>query len=479
MNSMIHPKTTFWLFFVIVLEGYVVLSSELIAIRQSIPYTGSGTETVSIIIAAVLMPLAFGYYAGGRFRPKPSFTVRDKLIQNIMIAMVILLPGLSYIVIGEMHEFANSIGLKHRLAQISVYSLIFIVIPVYLLGQTIPLVSNYFGKERLAKVTGRILFFSTLGSFAGAVFSTLVLMGTIGVNNTAALNFIILAVLLIVLSRKKLAWRPILGVLIACFAVYLNSNYLEYKVNGIIEHNKYNTIALKEIRRSTHLMLNNSPSSKFDVNGQKGYRKYTYVNRLEEWILSPLWSIPKRHDILVIGAGGFTFGYDTYDNEDFHYDFVDIDGNLKDIAEAHILPEPLGDNKKFHAMPARAFLSQTDKKYDVIFLDAYFGKFTLPEHLVTVEFFDQIKSHLKDKAVLAANFITSPNFFDPFSRRLDNTFRSVFPHVSRIAIMDRFFLWNENKNVTSNILYLYSHHGDYGVEGVYTDNLNTVYRDRP
>ncbi len=55
----------FTLFLIIFLEGYVVLSTELLAIRLLLPFTGSGTDTVSIIIAAILMPLAFGYFAGG------------------------------------------------------------------------------------------------------------------------------------------------------------------------------------------------------------------------------------------------------------------------------------------------------------------------------------------------------------------------------------------------------------------------------
>ena len=43
----------FILFCIIVVEGYIVLSSELLAIRQTTPFVGSGTDTVSIIIAAV------------------------------------------------------------------------------------------------------------------------------------------------------------------------------------------------------------------------------------------------------------------------------------------------------------------------------------------------------------------------------------------------------------------------------------------
>ena len=54
-----------------------------------------------------------------------------------------------------------------------------------------------------------------------------------------------------------------------------------------------------------------------------------------------------------------------------NYDYVDIDKSLKDVAEEYILPEKLGENKVFHPMPARAFLAQTDIKYDVVLLDVY------------------------------------------------------------------------------------------------------------
>ena len=44
-------------------DGYVVLAVELVAIRQLTPYGGNATDIVAIVIAAVLLPLAFGYGA--------------------------------------------------------------------------------------------------------------------------------------------------------------------------------------------------------------------------------------------------------------------------------------------------------------------------------------------------------------------------------------------------------------------------------
>ncbi len=465
-------NTTFWLFVVIVLEGYVVLSSELLAIRQSIPYSGSGTETVSIIIAAVLMPLAFGYYAGGRFRPKPGFSIRKKLILNILIAMVILLPGLSYIVIGEMYRWLLDVGITHRLAHVGLYSAVFLVTPVFLLGQTIPLISNYFGKEKLSKITGRILFFSTLGSFMGAILSTLVFMTFIGVNNTVALNFVILAGLVILLSKHKVSRLPVIAVILAIFAVVLNSNSMEYAHGKTIEHNKYNSIAVFERAGEKHLFLNNSASSKYTEDGGK----YTYIEFAESVALDPILNDKTPRDILVIGAGAFTFGYEDMFH---HYDFVDIDKNLKRIAEEYILPEPLSDNKTFYPVPARAFLSQSDKKYDLILLDTYFGKNTLPEHLLTAEFFTQVKAHMKENGVLVTNFVASPNFLDLFSRNLDNTVRAVFPYVSRHVVHNRYAPWNADKRKISNVMYLYRHQIDFGARSIYTDNKNQVFLDRP
>ena len=90
-------KLTSILFIVIFLEGYIVLASEILAIRQVTSYVGSGADTVSIIIAAVLMPLAFGYYVGGNFKPTFNkkgqwISIRRKLIRNVVIAACFLLP---------------------------------------------------------------------------------------------------------------------------------------------------------------------------------------------------------------------------------------------------------------------------------------------------------------------------------------------------------------------------------------------------
>lgn len=466
------------LFIVIIIEGYVVLSSELLAIRQTIPHVGSGTDTVSIIIAAVLMPLAFGYHYGGQFKPKKFMgtfiSVRKKLIMNVLIAALILLPGLSYEFIAFFFKTLSGAGIEHRLTQIALYCALFIVLPVYLLGQTVPLVSNYFSKEKLSQITGKMLFYSTVGSFMGAVFSTLILMAFLGVHHTVSLNFVLMACLVVLLSKRKI--RSILPVLfmifIACAALYFNSNKVMNK-NHIKANNQYNTIQAGTLPSGDRKMfINGNDSSRYNDAGGK----HQYIEFAERIAIVPLLTSTQKHDVLVIGAGAFTFGHNDRKN---NYTYIDIDKDLKDVAEKYVLKEPIGDNKKFIPKPARAYLNDTDDKFDVIYLDAYLGGVSIPEHLVTREFFQSVKSHLKDGGILITNFIMSPHFNNNFTRNLDVTFRSVFPFVSRDVIGDYYYLTSDSQTLMSNVAYIYRHNENLGDGIIYTDNKNTLFFDKP
>ena len=476
------------LFFIIFLEGYVVLSSELLAIRLTIPFVGSGTDTVSIIIAAVLMPLAFGYYAGGhdkknsqsRLSQGSSYkSIRKKLLSNIFIAFVFLAFGLSYLFIEFFFEILQYIGIHHRLFTTTIYALIFLVIPVYLLAQTIPLVSCFFSKEKLSQITGKMLFFSTVGSFMGAIFSTLVLMAFIGVHHTVVFTLSCLALLFFLLNRKnkKLSHHALIIVGLFIVVALINSTW-QMQLLNIVENNKYNTIKIinDDISGERVFSMNGNRSSMIGLNPNGAPKYYKYIEFIERSVLDPIKTNNKVEEILIIGAGGFTLGLDDTEN---NYTFVDIDGALKDVAEEHFLYDALDENKKFEAMPARAFVREAlenNKKFDVIVLDAYQGNITIPEHLTSVEFFESIKAITNDKGVVAANFIGSPTFNTHLNLNLDTTFNHVFAHSIKQMMRQPNF-WDTSKSLTRNIVYVYKHsHNSNGT--VYTDDKNRIYYDR-
>ena len=168
----------------VAVEGYAVLAVELLAIRQLTPYVGNATDTVAVVIAGVLLPLALGYEAGGRagFVPGDEAGVRRRLARNLLVAALILSFGLSHPYLVAFFQVLDGLGLTHRLVQAAIHTSLFLIYPVYLLGQTVPLVAYCSTAVDLPRSAGLMLFFSTLGSFMGSVVSTLVLMSLWGVG---------------------------------------------------------------------------------------------------------------------------------------------------------------------------------------------------------------------------------------------------------------------------------------------------------
>lgn len=415
-----------FLYLIIILEGYAVLSTELLAIRQTLPFVGSGTDTLSIIIAAVLMPLAFGYYAGGRYKKN----IRKTILRNIVIAQIILVPALSYAFLSQFFEpLIGDIGFKNRIGLTTLYCVVFLLLPIYLLGQTVPLISNFFKKQRFSSVAGKILFFSTLGSCFGAVLTTTVLMNTIGVGYTAVITLTSLSAVIILLSKKKVSALVLFSLLSLGVSIFLNSSWSLEKIN-IVAHNAYSTVQIEEVGNKNvvrFMRLNRSYSSAISLSN-KERPVFEYAKHIDRYYLKGLKRAGIKGNILILGAGGFTIGKGDKWNT---YTYVDVDPNLQEIAEKEFLKTKLAGNKKFLGLPARAYLIQSKEKYDLIIMDIYKGPSGIPEHLLTQEFFRLLETKLKDKGVILMHLAASSLFEDEYSKALDNTIKSVYPYASR------------------------------------------------
>ncbi len=466
------------------IEGYVVLACELLAIRQLIPFVGSGTEVTAIIISGVLLPLAFGYHFGGTAYKRACAkatrrgtripSIRRILLRNILIALAILSFGSSYLFLKLYFRSLQFAGLSQRLAITAFYCILFLIAPVFLLGQTVPLTSNYFSRRRLSEITGKMLFFSTTGSFLGSVFSTIVLMSTIGVHNTVIVTLGLLTVLCVLLSGRKLREQTLMALALLGLVFLLNNDAIMRSFR-IISDDAYSTIRLVSVPKNQGVafMINNSSSSILTKDPKKGY---AYVRYIEDEFISPLVAAGKpARDILVIGAGGFTMGlHDTVNN----YVFVDIDPKIKNVAEKDFLHERLSPNKKFVAASARAFVENRNQRYDLIILDTYTNRYSIPMECTTREFLEAVKQLLKRNGIVVANIISSANFADTFTVRYDYTFTSVFPPHTRQIIGDYDPWDNAPGNNTVNAIYVYVNNAFAAETGIYTDDKNTYSLDR-
>jgi spermidine synthase len=85
-----------------------------------------------------------------------------------------------------------------------------------------------------------------------------------------------------------------------------------------------------------------------------------------------------------------------------------------------------------YVMDAREYLSTTEKRYDVILMDA-FGSSAIPFHLVTQEVFASIALHISPGGVFALN-IETIGWNDPIIAMVGATMRTAFSDVVAFPI---------------------------------------------
>lgn len=442
---------------IILIEGFVTISVEILIIRQLIPVVGNSVIITSLIIGIFLLFLALGYHRGGYYKQN----YRQVLKNNFTIAAIVLGIGLSYLFIELYYYLFFKTISEYALFALTFYLILITAPLVYILGQTVPITTNLFRREHhIGAISGKVLCLSTLGSFLGSILTTLVLMNFFGVAWTILINYFLLFILVITLVTDfYLEWfRLLFLALFGVFVYFVNvgveksffvktNNYADYQIIKDISYNG---------QKANLFNINNSPSSLLTENN-KGF---VYIELIKRILFQDLQLRDKN--ILVLGAGGFTLSAEnTYGN---HFVYVDIDTDIANIAtEGGFISHIKG---QFIGQDARQFLLSTKNKFDAVVSDVYSNRFAIPFHLLTKEYFEGIKRVLNKDGVAIFNIIAKPTLENHYSKRLDNTLRAAFTNCMAIPL--------KYSSELTNIIYICSPSADGQDKNIYTDNLNSA-----
>ncbi|MCB1827766.1 MAG: fused MFS/spermidine synthase, partial [Coxiellaceae bacterium] len=318
-------------------------------------------------------------------------------------------------------------------------------------------------EHHVGAISGKVLYLSTLGSFLGAVATAAVLMNFFGVAWTVVINFIAMLSLVVLLqSVTKEKWLATLVVAFCGGLIYWVN--VGFEKSAFITTNQYNNYALikdyivDDMGPGNILSVNNSASSY--LNDKK--QGFPYAEFIKNVLFKQLKL--QNKEILVIGAGGFSLSAES----DFgnHFIYNDIDKQIKPAAKQGFIDRINGD---FVAEDARSFLMNKVDQFDVIINDAFSNRYAIPFYLLTQEHIQNIRHALRDNGLAIFNIIANPFFQSRYSRRVDNTIRSVFPSCSATPL--RF-----NTKVTS-IIYICQKSSYDADNTIYTDNRNTTTLD--
>lgn len=426
------------LFIIAFLEGFTTLSVEIMSIRNSITIIWSNAIATSIILWIILLALSYGYYRWWLYASKKNkHEIRVKIFINLLIASI-LYTWVSFPFENSLLTYLLGLDIWYFFP-ISIGISILFVVPVFLASQTIPLLSELIDDDKKAVVIGKLLFFSTIGSFVGSVMTSLVFFSTIGVEKSIVVNWLILACLAGIIyltfdSKIRTWWRTGLILLyIACFLWLLSLDYLSLlRAKDTIYQfsSEYNDIVIKESWDIRLFLMNGSHSSWLVTGTKRSY--FGYIKKVTDII-----DLERPKRILVIWAAGFSLPQDIAKREYVEQvDVCDIDGSLDTIAEQYFLKEELNPKIVFYKQSARFFLNEkirNKEKYDFIFLDAYNGKISIPSELLTQDFFQNV--HKLSSGTIAMNLILDTKLDSLFYKKLTNTLRESLgeTYISRVT----------------------------------------------
>ena len=393
------------LFTIVFIEGYCSLGAEIIALRRLIPHVGSSIVVTAPTIGLFLLALALGYHSGSRVEAD----YRAVVARNFLISAALMGAGLAGSSVNAI--FAGSSAAMAYLIFVGA-----ILCPLaWLLGQTVPILTNLMRAQRSGEAAGRALYWSTLGSFLGSVTLSLGVMQVFGVWAAVLLG----AVMLVAGSALVQRPRPLAATLLAAvtgLGVAANlgdrqradTAYADYQVEAV---------AREGMQSPRTFRVNNQIASLIDGSEPPVYARY--VQHLRRILLDDLGF--RDRDILVLGAGGFTLSHREPANR---YTYVDIDPAIRAIAERDFLHEPA--RGEFVATDARRFVIETTRRFDAVVVDVYSARTSIPGHLVTREFWRDTRHALKPGGAMLANLILDGKLAGSYARNLLATIESAY-----------------------------------------------------
>ena len=394
------------LFAIVFIEGFCSLGAEVLALRQLIPHTGSTIVVTAPTIGLFLLALALGYHAGARVADAYVGTVA----RNFILAAFIAAFGLAGNTVDAIFTHLGPPVLAYFVFVGAVLCPL-----AYLLGQTVPVLTNLMKHERVGEKSGYALYHSTLGSFLGSVTLSLLVMQWVGVSAAVIMvaGLLFVGALILLGPTPQALGITIVGLLVT---VLLNQRL------WVVGETAYATYAVQEVKLADAInprafKVNNSVSSLIDESEPPLYARY--IRHIRRVLLDEL--AYQDRDILVLGAGGFTLSHDEPRNR---YTYVDVDPDIRALAEKHFLKEKA--NGEFIVDDARHFVRVTEQRFDAVVVDVYTARASIPAHLVTQEFWTAARRVIKPGGVMIANLILDGDLATPYARNLLATIESVY-----------------------------------------------------
>ena len=399
---------------------------EIVAARLLAPEIGVSLYTWTSIIGVVLAGISIGNYLGGRVADRfPSPTSLGIVLLAGSITSLAVLP-----LVGVVSDVFAPVSIVPRIVLLT--ATLFLV-PSMVLGMVTPLVIKQSLRDlsQTGIVVGKVYAISTAGAIFGVFITGFVLVDWLGTRQTILLVALVLMGMALVFGSL---WRitrlslPALGLFVGVLVFssfngafnsgcVRESNYYCIKVTDDIVDGRY-VVKVLQLNNLVHNYVDPEDPTLL----VHGYQK----------VFADLATVIGERDrsfrALFLGGGGYTmprYLEEVYPQSAL--EVIEIDPEVTQVAFDYLGLRPNTRISIYHEDARMAVPKRAPGRYDLIIGDV-FSDVSVPYHLTTLEFNEQIQELLTEDGIYAVNVIDKLQS-GKFLRAFVNTLRETFPYV--------------------------------------------------
>lgn len=418
--GMISRLRFYW---VVTVCGGVLMALEILSSRVLAPHFGNSVYVWGSIISVFLAALSLGYLLGGRLADRqPSIASLGRLLALAAACLAAL-----QLFSAPLAAWLGALTGGKPSGTLLAASVLFGPASV-LLATVSPWAVRLAARDLgvLGKTAGQLFAFSTLGSLAGTLVATFLLIPFLDLKRILAfLAGLTALTAAFALSSRWRAERPALalsGLLLVGSLVAGNWTQRTSRELLFERVSPYQSIEVRDSEGIRHLVSDRAPQATVSLTDPEHQTASAYLRAIPVAYLLK----PDLKSALFIGLGGGGAGrYLTSRVADLHLDYVEIDPAIDEVARRYFYFKP-NPRLTITIEDGRSFLHRSNARWDFIFCDAYIGQ-SVPFHLTTLQFLDEVKRHLSPGGVFGLNL--AAGLEDPFSQAMYRTVRERFETV--------------------------------------------------
>lgn len=411
-------------------SGSAVMIVEFAGNRLLSPGFGNSLYTWTGLIGVILVALSCGDYIGGRLVDRhPHFSLLP-LIFGTGGVLTAAVPGLL--------KLCPPFEKMDLVSGPVIVSLALFFLPGLVLATITPvsirLLSRARSDEHIGQSAGTVGMAAALGSFAGTLATSYYLIPRFGVRHIFVVLGITLCLLAVVLylvdARLRAKPAKMIALVLAALGTAAWSSVQPPEAADVVftKDTFYHKITVRQSGppgRTTRMLQLDSTMEGAQVI-ETGELIFPYQ---EYWHLSEVLC-PNLKRAAFLGAGAFGMPEQLSARfPEAQVTVVEIDPEVIEVGRKFFR---LNEFPRVEAVAAdgRRYLKTAPGEFDFIFGDAYNGVQFVPPHLVTREFFEEVRGRLSTEGVYVMNLIGSAQ--GPGSMlfwHVMNSVRAVFPHT--------------------------------------------------